>query len=98
MVISVVISASFVVDFSDFGVILVNRLTTAIHVVRIRVRVTSDRSPCFLVQTSDYFESLCIFTKSIYCVSLPMKHKLEMLREIKEIAYKHNIVKMHKIT
>ena len=63
-----------------------------------RVKITSDRSLCFLVQTSDILESVCDFTKSNYCVSLPMKNNLEMFHEIKEITlYKSDIVKMHKI-
>ena len=39
-----------------------------------------------------------MFTKSNYCVSLPIKLNLEMFREIKEIPFKSDMVKMHKIT
>ena len=57
--------------------------TPAIHVVRIRVRVTSDRSPSFLEQRLDFFENLCTFTKSNYYVSLPMEQNLEIFRDMK---------------
>ena len=72
--------------------------TPAIHVVRIRVRGTSDRSPSFLVQTSDFSENFCSFTKSDYCVSFQMKHNLEMFCGVREITYNSDMVKMHKIT
>ena len=43
-------------------------------------------------------ESFCIFTKSNYCVSLPVKHNFEMFHEVREILHKNDMVKMHKIT
>ena len=45
------------------------------------VRVTSYRSPSFLAVA----ESFSIFRKSNYCISLTMKHNLEMFCKIKEI-------------
>ena len=38
------------------------------------------------------------FTKSNYCVSVPMKHNLEMFHEVREIMHKNGMVKMLKIT
>ena len=55
----------------------------------------SDRPPYFLVQTHYILESLCLFTKSNYYVSLQMKHNFEMFQEI---MHKNCIVKMHRIT
>ena len=43
-------------------------------------------------------ERFCIFTKSNYCVSLPVKHNFEMFHEVREILHKNDMVKMHKIT
>ena len=42
-------------------------------------------------------ESFCIFTKSNYCVSLPVKHNFEMFHEVREILHKNDMVKMHEI-
>ena len=68
-----------------------------IHVVGIRVRVTSDQSLSFLIQTLNHLESFSIFTKSSNCISLSMKHILEIFTEITEIMSKNEMEKMHKI-
>ena len=44
----------------------------------------------FIVQSSD-------FTKSQYCVSLSVKHNLEMFCEKKEITFINDMVEMNKI-
>ena len=54
--------------------------------------------PVFTYKHQTSWEVFFIYTKSNYCVSLPMRHNLEMFREMKEITYKHDKVKMHKIT
>ena len=54
--------------------------------------------PLFIVQSSDFLESFCIFTKSNYYVSLPVKYNMEMFCKIKEITLTNDMVEMHKIT
>ena len=72
--------------------------TPAIHVVRIRVRGTSDRSHSFLFQKSDFLENFNPFSKSNNCVSHSMKHNLEMFCEVRKRTHNIDMVKMHKIT
>ena len=46
--------------------------------------MVSDRSPSFLVKTSDFLEIFYQFSKGYYCVSRSMKHNLEMLCEVRK--------------
>ena len=48
---------------------------------RMRVRVSSDRAPSFLVQVPGNVDSFSIFTKRNYFISLSIKHNLEIFRE-----------------
>ena len=61
-----------------------------------RCRKRAWRGAIVKVARGKFLESFCSFTKSDYCVSLPMKHNLEMFFEIRE--HDSDMVKMHKIT
>ena len=53
--------------------------------------------PLLSYRHKTFLESFCIFTKSNNCVSLPMKHNLEIFHEVREIIHKNDMVKMRKI-
>ena len=80
----------------SFSFVLDDVIGTHLLSVQCRSGIPVVDHPLSIVQSS-FLESFCIFTKSNYCVLLPVKDNLEMYRETKQITLTKDMVEMHKI-